>query len=102
MTIMVIADNTLKAVCATLGSERGGEKGRTKDSGLAAKPTVKAWEKFRVARVESAAPSRRNEKHWISVMCCSVHFSTRFRATLQIAGTKPVENVRNKRVCASA
>jgi hypothetical protein len=63
VAIMTATDKTPNKTFTPSGHVRGGEKGRTKDSGEARSPTKRACEKLSVARVERAAPSKSKEKH---------------------------------------
>jgi hypothetical protein len=67
VTTMTNTDKTPNETLTAIGHVRGGEKGRTNDSGEARSPTNRACEKLSVASVDRAAPSKSREKHWMSV-----------------------------------
>lgn len=64
------------------------DHGRIKDSGEDKRPTMREREKLSVARAERNMPSRRREKHCISVYCWSVGRNLVVMRLLMIWGRK--------------
>lgn len=83
---MTVTARIASATVTGRGSQGGGENGRTNDRGEAKRPMKRAWEKFRVARVERAAPRRRREKQWMRVIERGDTVKTRLNVVASMAG----------------